>query len=203
MVDAAAATDNGWRGLPAPPVAPALNHLLRRASWARERLAVHAGKTVRFDMAPLSVTLEILANGEVATGNTTAATTFSLTPALALRIATTGRGAWHEVETNGDLALARDVLYIAENLRWDAEEDLSRVFGDILAHRIAGAGNTFLRWQRDSANSLAKQATAYWTEERPLIASRPILEQFARDIDVLRDDVARFEKRLENLASRW
>lgn len=204
MVNAAASstTDNGRRGLPAPPVAPALNHLLRRASWARERLATHAGKTVRFDMAPLSVSLEILTTGEVAEGNTAAATTFSLTPALALRIAATGRDAWREIETSGDLALARDVLYIAENLRWDAEEDLSRVFGDILAHRIAGAGNAFLRWQRDSANSLAKQATAYWTEERPLIASRPMLEQFSRDIDVLRDDVARFEKRLENLASR-
>lgn len=204
MIDAAAgsAKDNVWRGLPLPPVAPALNHLLRRASWARERLAPHAGKTVCFDVPPLSVSLEILATGEVATGNAAATTTFRLTPALALRIAATGRDAWREVETSGDLALARDVLYLAENLRWDAEEDLSRVFGDILAHRIAGAGHAFLRWQRDSANSLAQQATAYWTEERPLIAARPLLEQFARDIDILRDDVARFEKRLEHLAAR-
>jgi len=204
MVDAAAAsaTGSGWRSLPPPPVAPALNHLLRRASWARERLAAHAGKTVCFDLAPLSVSLEILATGEVAAGHAAAATTFRLTPALALRIAATGRDAWREVETCGDLALARDVLYLAENLRWDAEEDLSRVFGDILAHRIAGAGNAFLRWQRDSANSLAQQATAYWTEERPLVVARPLLEQFSRDIDILRDDVARFEKRLEHLAAR-
>jgi ubiquinone biosynthesis protein UbiJ len=204
MVDAAAAsaTDNGWHGLPPPPVAPALNHLLRRASWARERLAVHAGKTVCFNAPPLSVSLEILATGEVAAGNADPTTTFRLTPALAMRIAATGREAWREVETLGDLSLARDVLYLAENLRWDAEDDLSRVFGDILAHRIASAGNAFLRWQRDSANSLVQQAAAYWTEERPLIAARPLLEQFARDIDILRDDVARFEKRLEQLAAR-
>jgi len=206
MVEAAAAsaTDNAWRGLPPPPLAPALNHLLRRASWARERLAAHAGKTVCFDLPPLTVSLEILATGETAAGNpaTAATTTFRLSPGLALRIAATGRDAWREVETSGDLSLARDVLYIAENLRWDAEEDLSRVFGDILAHRIAGAGNAFLRWQRTSADSLVRQATAYWTEEQPLIASRPLLEQFARDIDALRDDVARFEKRLDHLASR-
>ena len=204
MVEAAAAsaTDGAQRKLPPPPVAPALNHLLRRASWARERLSAHAGKTVCFDVPPLSVSLEILATGEVAASSADATTTFRLTPALALRIAATGRDAWRDVETSGDLSLARDVLYVAENLRWDAEEDLSRVFGDILAHRIAGAGNAFLRWQRTSADSLLRQSAAYWTEERPLIASRPLLEQFARDIDMLRDDVARFEKRLDLLASR-
>jgi ubiquinone biosynthesis protein UbiJ len=204
MVEAAAAsaTDGGQRKLPPPPVAPALNHLLRRASWARERLAAHAGKTVCFDVPPLSVSLEILATGEVAASSADATTTFRLTPALALRIAATGRDAWRDVETSGDLSLARDVLYLAENLRWDAEEDLSRVFGDILAHRIAGAGNALLRWQQDSARSLLQQAAAYWTEERPLIAARPLLEQFARDVDMLRDDVARFEKRLDLLAAR-
>ena len=204
MVEAATAstTDQAWRNLPSPPVAHALNHLLRGASWARERLAAHAGKTLCFEALPLSVSLEILATGEVAASSADAATTFRLTPALALRIAATGRDAWRDVETSGDLSLARDVLYVAENLRWDAEEDLSRVFGDILAHRIAGAGNAFLRWQRASADSLLRQSAAYWTEERPLIASRPLLEQFARDIDMLRDDVARFEKRLDLLASR-
>ena len=191
-----------WRNLPSPPVAHALNHLLRSASWARERLAAHAGKTLLFEAPPLSVSLEILATGEVAASSADAATTFRLTPALALRIVATGRDAWRDVETSGDLSLARDVLYVAENLHWDAEEDLSRAFGDILAHRVAGAGNAFLRWQRASTDSLLRQSAAYWTEERPLIASRPLLEQFARDIDMLRDDVARFEKRLDLLASR-
>jgi ubiquinone biosynthesis protein UbiJ len=79
---------------------------------------------------------------------------------------------------------------------------LSRVFGDILAHRIAVSGSALMHWQRNTANSLAQQATVYWTDERPLIASRPLIEQFAHDVDALRDDVARFEKRLEDLASR-
>jgi ubiquinone biosynthesis protein UbiJ len=204
MVEAAGASTRkqGWRGLPSSPLAHTLNHLLRRASWARERLAAHAGKTVGIDSPPLAVSLEILSTGEVAAGGAAATTTFRLTPALALRIVATGRDAWRDVETSGDLSLARDVLYVAENLRWDAEEDLSRVFGDILAHRIASAGNAFLHWQRASADSLLRQSAAYWTEEQPLIASRPLLEQFARDIDMLRDDIARFEKRLDLLASR-
>jgi ubiquinone biosynthesis protein UbiJ len=100
------------------------------------------------------------------------------------------------------MVLARDVLFVAQNLRWDVEEDLSRVFGDIIAHRLAGAGAAFLRWQRDSVENLARQATAYWTEEQALIASKQDIEHFGRAVDVLRDDVARFEKRLELLERR-
>ncbi len=197
-----AGSSRGGGSLFTPPAAPALNHLLRRASWARDKLKPYAGKVVRFDAAPFAATLEILASGEVAASSAGPATTFKLTPALAMRIAAADASAWREVETGGDLSLAREILGIAQNLRWDAEEDLSRVFGDIIAHRLAGAGRAFARWQRDSADSLARQAAAYWTEERPLIASRPLLEQFGRDVDTLRDDVARLEKRLEQMERR-
>jgi ubiquinone biosynthesis protein UbiJ len=189
-------------GLFEPPLAAAVNHLLRSASWARERLKPFAGKAVRFDVAPFSATLEIRDNGEVAASDSEPAASFKLTPALAMRVAAADANAWREVETSGDLSLAREILAIAQNLRWDFEEDLSRVFGDIIAHRLAGAGRAFARWQRESADSLARQATAYWTEERPLIAARPLIEQFSREVDTLRDDVARAEKRIEQLERR-
>ena len=181
------------------PLAAALNHLLGRASWARERLIPHAGKTVCFDVIPFRFSLEILHSGKVSACKHAATTTVELTPALAMRMAATGETAWREVNTQGDLALARDVLFIAQNLRWDAEEDLSRVFGDIVAHRLADAGSALLRWQRDTAKGLARQASIYWTEEQPLIATKTDLDQFGGAVDTLRDDVARFEKRLEQL----
>ena len=184
------------------PLVAALNHLLGRASWARERLKPHAGKTVCIDVVPFSFSLEILSGGEVGVGKGAATTTFELTPALAMRMAAIGETAWREVKTRGDLAVARDILFIAQNLRWDAEEDLSRVFGDIVAHRLAHAGGALLRWQRDTAKSLARQASIYWTEERPLIAAKSDLDQFGQAIDALRDDVARFEKRLAHLERR-
>lgn len=204
MSDAAgtAAGSRGGAGLFAPPAAPVLNHLLRRASWAREKLRPFAGKTVRFDILPFSTSLEILASGEVADGSGEPDTTFRLTPMLALRMASADQEAWREVETRGDLQLARAVLGIAQDLRWDAEEDLSRIFGDVIAHRLAGAGRAFVRWQRDTAGGLARQAAAYWTEERPLIAARALVEQFGRDVDTLRDDAARLEKRIEQLERR-
>ena len=44
------------------------------------------------------------------------------------------------VKIEGDVQLAAELGWLAENLRWDVEEDLSRIIGDIPAHAIADAG---------------------------------------------------------------
>ena len=187
------------------PAAAAINHLLRSASWARERLKPFCGKSVQFTLAPFSVALAILDNGEVsdvAAGTSFCDAVFTLTPGVALRLLASDKNAWQEVQMSGDTELAREVLFVAQNLRWDAEEDLSRVFGDIAAHRMAQAGSSFVRWQRQAAGSFARSAAAYWTDEQPLIATRHDVERFVREVDALRDDVARAEKRIAQLTAR-
>ena len=187
-----------------PPTAAALNHLLKSASWARERLRPAAGKVVRFELAPFTVGYTLLDTGEVA--DAPAATvpdaTFTLAPGIALRMLSGDSEAWQKVAVSGDGALAREILYIAQNLKWDVEEDLSRVFGDVAAHRLVTAADTLRRWQRDSAASFTRAMAAYWTEEQPLVAAKPDIERFVRDVDGLRDDVARLEKRIEQLAQK-
>ena len=194
----------GTRSLFEPPVAAAINHLLRGATWARERLQPSAGKTARFSVAPFTLTLAILESGEIAAAPAlvSADATFTLTPGIALRMLAADQNAWQQVEVSGDPTLTREILYIAQNLRWDIEEDLSRVFGDVAAHRMVRTGNELNRWRRETAASFARSLAAYWTEERPLIASRGNVERFVRDVDNLRDDVARLEKRIVNLSHR-
>ena len=187
-----------------PPLAVAVNHLLRSASWARERLRPFAGKTVCFNLAPFAVTLAIRDSGEVddSPATATADARFKLTPGTVLRVLAADEGVWQEVQVDGDTALAREILAIAQNLRWDVEEDLSRVVGDIAAHRLVQAGNDLNRWQRQTSDQFARAAAAYWTEEQPLIATRRDVERYLHDVDVLRDDVARAEIRLKNLLNR-
>lgn len=191
------------RGLK-PPAAAALNHLLKSASWARERLRPFAGKIARFELVPFTTTFVILASGEVADAPATAVPDagFRLTPGVALRTITGDTEAWQKVAATGDAALAREILYIAQNLRWDVEEDLSHVFGDIAAHRMVAGAASLMRWQRDTAAGFARSAAAYWTDERPLVAARRDVERFVREVDSLRDDVARLEKRIEQLAKK-
>jgi len=187
-----------------PPLAGAVNHLLEGASWARERLKPFAGRTARFHLAPFTVTLAILATGEVedAPADGAADATFTLTPGLALRVVGADPDAWREIDASGDTELGREILFIAQNLRWDVEEDLSRLFGDIAAHRMVQAARGLERWGRETADSFARSAAAYWTEEQPLIARRADVERFNREVDRLRDDVERLAKRMEHAELR-
>jgi ubiquinone biosynthesis protein UbiJ len=181
-----------------------INHLLRSASWARDALRRHAGKTARFEVLPLSAALTVLANGEVAPASAGAqpAATVRMGPGLLLRLAARDENAWREVEIAGDTDFASAVHHVARNLRWDVEEDLSRVFGDVAAHRMAETARTVHRWGEQAAENTARSFSEYWTEEQPLIAGARDLEEFGRAVDQLRDDAARLEKRLEPFLNR-
>src|SRR5262249_24336663 len=148
--------------------------------------------------------LTVLDTGEVSAGavDAVAAVTLRLTPGLMLRLAARDESAWREVDATGDTDFAATINQLVRHLRWDFEEDLSRIFGDIAAHRMAETGRIFTRWGSQSADGIARSFTEYWTEERPLIASARDLREFNRDVDTLRDDVARLEKRIENLSAR-
>jgi ubiquinone biosynthesis protein UbiJ len=179
--------------------AAAVNHLLRSASWACDALLPHAGKTAHFDVFPFAVALTVLATGELAPAAAGAApaATVRLGPGLMLRLAARDESAWREISITGDTDFASAIHHVARNLRWDVEEDLSRVFGDIAAHRMAETGRAFQRWGGQAAENTARAFAEYWTEEQPLIAGARDLEEFGRAVDQLRDDAARLEKRIE------
>lgn len=181
-----------------------LNHLLRANAWARESLKPHAGKTVCLRCAPFAASLTVLDNGEVMAAGPGAvpAATLTLTPGLMLRIASGDDSAWRDVAVEGDSGLVNAVNHLWRHLRWDAEEDLSKLVGDVAAHRLAASAQTFGRWAQMSGDSLARSFAEYWTEERPLIASSGDLSRFAADVDALRDDLARLDKRVTRLAAR-
>jgi ubiquinone biosynthesis protein UbiJ len=182
--------------------AAGINHLLHQEGWPLERLRPHAGRTVLFRVPPFEVALSVSAGGDVAAAVPGAApdVTFRLSPPLLARIAAGDEAAQQEVVAEGDSALAQTVLALARSLRWDAEDDLSRVFGDVLARRMAQAGRDFLRWQSEAALSLARAFSEYWTEERPLIARSADVSEFVAEVDRLRDDAERLEKRIEKLS---
>jgi ubiquinone biosynthesis protein UbiJ len=187
-----------------PAVTASVNHLLRGSSWAREALLRHAGKIACFEIPPLALSLTVLPNGEVdvAPAGASASVTLRLTPGLALRLAARDEYAWREVEVMGDSDFAATINQLVRQLRWDLEEDLSTFFGDVAAHRMAETGRSFRRWGERTAEHVGRSLAGYWTEEDPLIASAPEVMEFNREVDVLRDDVARLEKRLENLLNR-
>ena len=190
-----------------PLLTAAINRLLRQNAWALEKLAPHAGKTVRIEHFPFITLLGITEEGSVAAAApatgvaTTPDLTLRVTPGVALRIAARDARAWDDIVVDGDTALAAALNDVARNIRWDIEEDLSRVFGDIAAHRLVQSGRQFADWGRRGADGLARSFSEYWTEEAPLIATRHEVAKFNAEIDALRDDLARLEKRIERLTA--
>lgn len=187
-----------------PAFTAPINHLLRANSWARERLQPHAGRVLRIDNPPFSTLMVVTAEGTFADAAAEAApdVTVQVTPGLMLRLAARDATVWQDLRVEGDAEFAAALNHVARNLRWDVEEDLSRVVGDIAAHRIVDTGRKLGTWGQQSADNLARSFTEYWTEERPLLARRDDVEQFVRDVDALRDDLARLEKRVEMLGKR-
>ncbi len=184
--------------------AQAVNHVMRQEGWPLDHLKPLAGRSARFSLMPLDLTLTIAETGELAAAAADAVpdATFALTPPLALRIVAGDEEAYGEVRVEGDTDLAEALLFVAKHLRWDAEEDLSRVLGDVAARRVARTGRDLLRWQSEAALNLARAFSEYWTEEQPLIARAADVSGFVSEVDRLRNDVERLEKRIARIQSR-
>ena len=168
-----------------------------------ERLAKHAGRTVRFDVGPLPIAWAILPDGSVASADPRGVRDLCVrvSPFALPRLAAGDEAAWRDARVEGDAELAQEVSFLARHLRWDPEEALSRVVGDIAAHRIAGTLRGGARWGREAAGRTAAAAMEYWTEEAPLVASRVKVEDFVRGVDALRDDIERLGKRIAALSA--
>ena len=184
-----------------PHPADAVNHVLRTSPLAMERLRKHAGRTAEFYVGPVRFALTVQTTGEVTAAVPQAARDLEVrvSPFLMPRLALGEEAAFREIEMQGDMELAQEISFLARNLSWDVEEDLSKAVGDIAAHRLVGAGKAFARWGREATLRTAQGAAEYWTEESPLLASRVKVDGFVREVAELRDAVERLEKRIERL----
>ena len=189
------------QALPTPLLA-AINHLLGQASWARERLVPFAGHAALIKLPPFEAAFLIGADGCLAAPAPEAGLEVSISlPAATPLLALQGKDAvMRAARIEGSAEFAEALGFVIRNLRWDAEEDLSKVVGDIAAHRIVAGSREFAAWQQQAAQNFAANIAEYFTEEQPLIARRIAIADFSADIDRLRDDVARLEKRLQRLA---
>jgi ubiquinone biosynthesis accessory factor UbiJ len=183
------------------PAARAVNHVLRSAPLAMERLRKHAGRTAAFHVGPVTLAFTIQTTGEVAAAVPGAARDLEvrISPFLLPRLAAREEAAFRAIEMSGDMELAQELSYLARNLTWDVEEDLSRAVGDIAAHRIVSGAREVAKWTRDAGLRMSQGAAEYWTEESPLIASRVKVQDYVRGVAELREAVDRLEKRIEKL----
>lgn len=174
----------------------ALNHLLGQAEWARRQLQSFAGRQARFDMPPWQLAFSVNAEGLFETvGEGEIDVTVALpaeTPLLALQGIDR---AMAEAHVTGNAEFATALSFVLKNLRWDAEEDLSKLVGDIAAHRLVGAASSLATWQQQAARNVAENIGEYLGEESALLVQRRELAKF-------REELADFNMRIERLEAR-
>ena len=185
------------------PAALLLDKLLDAEPWARARLVPFAGETVEFTAPPAPpLRLAIGDGGRIAPGEAAPTLRFSLRAGALSTLAAGGdEPLLRAFDVSGNAQLASEILLLARHLRWDAEEHLSGLVGDVLAHRIAGAANAVAAWHLDAARRLAENVVEYAIEERRLLVPRGEFGVFTADVAQLRDRVARLAKRLEMAAA--
>ena len=177
-----------------------LNRLLEAEPWARARLAPFAGETLELRANPFpALRFVIVEGGTVQAGDAEPGLVMTFNPGILAALARGEEHALREAGVEGNSRLAAEILVLARHLRWDAEESLSRMVGDVAAHRLAEAGRAFAAWHLDAAERLVAAIADYATEETRLLAHRTDLDALAESVASLRDGLARLDKRLERL----
>lgn len=193
--------------LAAKPFAAAVNHLLARESWARERLAPYAGKTARLSCPPVVLTLLVQPDGYLTAVGETEAHAFDVTvsvPSEALpAFAQGGQAAvMKHVKIEGDAEFATVIAKLAEHLRWEPEEDLSRLIGDGPAWRVATLARSVHEHALRTGRNMLDSVAEYLLDENPQLVRRAALDEFNAELARARDALARVEKRLERLEQK-
>lgn len=179
-----------------------LQHLIAQNSWANALLQPYAGKAVQFYISPLRTALVILENGSLALAGETGIPDASIIipPGLLMRLLAKDESAKLKIRIDGEVELATVLAKVLSNIRWDYESDMSRLVGDVPAYKAGELGRNVVATIKETGENLASMLSEYWLEEKPTLAKKRHIEQFNTEVDILRADVERLEKRLNKLA---
>ncbi len=184
----------------------ATNHLLSQSGWARTRLQAHAGRTARLAVTPVTeIDFSVAADGHLA------AWASEEEPEVLLRLDAADlpklfidglETAMRHVRIEGNADFADALGFVFRHLRWDAEEDLSRIFGDMAAHRLVEGGKQVLLGSRHALERAGGNLAEYLTEEAPVLIPRTVLPPFFHEIVELRDALGRLDKRIIRIENK-
>lgn len=145
--------------LPAPPwlllevqrrLVLALNHVLMAEPTAQARLVRQRGRVLQLEWREFLVRLAVTPAGLFELLEPSADAPAADLSLAVLQTSPTAlaqgalRGDKPPLRIEGDIQLAAEINWLADHLRWDVEQDLSRIVGDAAAHTLAQLGRQML-----------------------------------------------------------
>lgn len=119
-----------------------LNHVLQQEPEAQQRLVRQKGRVVQFEWSFVTMRLIATPAGllDLAPEGAVPELTLTVTDTSPFDLArATLRGDKPAVRIVGDVQLAAEVNWLVDHVRWDVEDDLARVIGDVPAHTLGNA----------------------------------------------------------------
>ncbi|PPC88521.1 MAG: hypothetical protein CTY37_00875 [Methylotenera sp.] len=179
-----------------------LQHITQQNSWSRPYLTPFSGRILQFDFSLLKAHLIILEDGSLSLAGESAKADaiIHIPPSLAMRLMAQDESAKMQIKIDGDTHLATEFSKVLQQMRWDYEEDLSHLIGDIVANKLVTGGKKIAQETKKQSINLAEMLSEYWQEEKPTIAKKWQVEKFVQEVDSLKSDMARFEKKLKKFS---
>ncbi|MCG6935196.1 MAG: SCP2 sterol-binding domain-containing protein [Proteobacteria bacterium] len=185
----------------------ALNKTLRLDPDTFARLGDFSGKVIAIELHGFDLTLYLLPGPDGINLMTRYAgqpdTVMAGTPLAMARMAL-GPDA-SQVLFSGDVTIRGDVetgqrfKHLLDQLDIDWEELLSRLTGDVVAHKLGNLLRSTADWGQDALGILGDNTAEYLQQEAYDLPTPEATREFLQDVDCLRDDVARLEARLSRL----
>lgn len=176
------------------------NRALERESWARARLAAHAGRTVRIAVGPATVALTVAASGLLEAAQAAPDLTLTISP-LRLPTLLAQPERWSELVTaDGDAVLAATLAELAQTLPWFVEREFARFLGPIVGTRVADTGHHLLALPDYAAQRLSESIASYVRDEADLAVRGSEVRAFAAEIEALATRVDALAARIDALA---
>jgi ubiquinone biosynthesis protein UbiJ len=182
------------RSLPRSPRAQAL-----AAALANRTLAVEMTGAGQVILSSSGGRLQIRRDSGAPADARLSAGPFSL---LALARGRTSNLAGSGTTISGDAEVAQQFSELLGLLKPDPEEELAQLLGDAPAHHLGRVARAAFGFGNRVAQTTVQNVAEYLAHERRDLVPRAEGRQLLDGIDALRDDVDRFEARLQHLAQR-
>ena len=198
-----------------------INHVLAGEPWASAELAKHAGKAIALEMPFGRFAVQItnsglleavrhadsteISDGEAVPPIRTALVLTISSQALSTLLTSSGpirENAFKSVTIAGDADLAQFLGRLAGQLRWEYEEDLSKIIGDAPAHFAVAQGKKIASAGKAAGRDFLENAVEYLSEEKKVLLNQRDFAIHKNQLMELRDSVERLDKRIALLQQR-
>lgn len=107
-----------------------------------------------------------------------------------------------DIKISGDMDLGQDFQTAFSHIDIDWEEHLSKISGDVVAHKVGNLLRDALQWGEKTINNIKLDVADYLHYESKELPTRDEIEAFIEGVDCIRSDVDRIEARVKRLISK-